>query len=84
VSECDRETSTMMRPSSTRGSCVMGNYTIKMKVVNAREAQCNYMTYIVTYRSNIFIHFGSESITVHDLSYGKHGYILCVPLLQLQ
>ena len=31
----------------------MGNYTIAMKVVNSKEAQCNYMTYIVTYRSNI-------------------------------
>ena len=56
-----------MKPSSTRGSCAMGNYTIKIKVVNAKEALCNYMNYIVTYRSNIFIHFGSDTNTVHDL-----------------
>jgi len=39
-------------------------------VVNAKEAQCNYMTYIVTYRSNIFIQFGSDSNTD-----GNHCYI---------
>jgi hypothetical protein len=62
----------------------MGNYTTKIKVVNAKEAQCYYVTYIVTYWSNIFIHFGSDSNTVHDLSYGKHCHIFWFPLLQLQ
>ena len=42
------------------------------------------MNYIVTYRSNIFIQFGSDTNTVQDLSYDKHCYIFCVPLLQLQ
>jgi hypothetical protein len=55
----------------------MGKYTIKIKVVNAKEAQCNYMTYTVTYRSNIFKHFGSDSNTVHC-------YIFYVPVLQLE